>query len=557
MTKRIFRSILWACLLVLLASGVMTVWTVYNSFVSEQTRALQNEADLIAWLLNTQSDPDLEIEDLKNLQTPEMRLSLIASDGQVLYDSNRPGIEANHGNREEIIQGRESGKGFSIRYSDTISEETYNAAVRLKNGAFIRLSSSHSSLISLLGQALLPLAITVPVLIGLVWIMAKLLTRHIVDPINAINLTNPLDSCPYEQLKPLLERLDANNRQIQKQMDQINWRSKEFETLSENMDEGLIIVSSDETVLTMNTAASEIFGPQASPAARKKLKKLIRTALNQKPLKDRLKLDGRVYSLGAAPIEDERHVIGAMVLALDITEKQEATKRRQEFTANVTHELKTPLQTIISSAELLNSGLVRPEDLPRFSGYILDEARRMSAMINDIIRLSRLENEGEQVTGRVNVREVIEKTVDKFASDAALHSIRVDVDAQNVIMYADENNVVDIVKNLLENAIRYNRENGTIHITLRKENHQAVLQVEDTGQGIPPDSIDRIFERFYTSDPSRKTRGTGLGLAIVSHAVKKLNGTIEVKSQLGEGSSFTVRLPLRPYERVTTNQLTK
>ncbi len=544
MTKRIFHSILGACLLVLLASGVMTFWTVYRSFVNEETRSLQKQAQLIASLLNSEAVPGSEIDELRQLDSTNLRIALISPDGTVLYDSDGGSIHDNHGSREEIVQASQNGKGFSIRYSNTISEETYNAAVRLENGSFIRVSSSHSSLLSLFVQALLPLGIMVPILIGLVWITARLLTRHIVDPINAIDLNHPLESCPYEQLQPLLERLESNNRQIRKQMHQIARRSRELETLSENMDEGLMIVGADGTPLSINKAADEIFGPQSPASTQERLQEMIHTALKRESVRHRLKKDGRVYSVEAAPILDENKVIGAIVLALDITEKQEARKRRQEFTANVTHELKTPLQTILSSAELLESGMVRPEDQTRFAGYILDEARRMIAMINDIIRLSRLENEGDQALAQVDVRALIDQTVEKFKSDADVHGITITVQTEPIVLTANARDIQDMVKNLLENAIRYNRENGRVKITLFKEGDQAVLKVEDTGQGIPAESIDRIFERFYTADPSRNSKGTGLGLAIVSHAVKNMKGTIQVESEPGKGSRFTIRLPM-------------
>lgn len=543
MTRRIFHSILGACLLVLLISFFGSVFSLYQSYVQEQKEQLLRQAELAASLLNVRNtDP----EDLTSLDMTDLRITLIEPDGTVYYDSAHPDNEGNHLDRSEIAQARQDGKGFAVRYSDTISEETYNAAIRLKNGGFVRVSMGHSSLLYFFGRALLPMAGMVPLLILCSWLLARLLSRHIVEPINAIDLNEPLQSCPYEQLEPLLVRLEDNNAQIREQMRQLSRKSNEFEVLSQNMDEGLIMISQSGQLIYANKYARRLFDlPQEKEILNNEvLQTLMTKTVDGRKHHSHLKQDGQIYSLEAAPILEDGELIGTLILALDITEKEESHKRRQEFTANVTHELKTPLQTISSSAELLESGMVAKQDIPRFAGYISSEAKRMTQMINDIIHLSRLENESLEENDTTDLSAVVQNAMDKLKSSADVRSIKMSLKAEPAQVRGSLIDVKDIIKNLLENAIVYNVEGGTVDVTITKKDGQAILRVKDTGQGIAPALQNRIFERFFTADPSRRQTGTGLGLAIVSHAVKKLHGKIKVKSAPGKGSTFTVLLPL-------------
>ena len=312
------------------------------------------------------------------------------------------------------------------------------------------------------------------------------------------------------------------------------------------MDEGLLMFSRKGILNYSNTAGNEIFDLEENFDVKENetLKRLFSQALRHHSAKSQLNQNGRIYSLEAASVIATDKVIGVMILALDITEKEEAHQRRQEFSANVTHELKTPLQTISASAELLGSGRVQPNDVPRFAGYITDEAKKMSAMINDIIHLSRLEQESPQNKESINFHEICQKVVSDYQHTAQLANLNLSYEGESVWVPATVVDLESIVKNLLENAIRYNKPEGSIFVRLKRYEHFAQLKISDTGLGIPNEVQDRIFERFFTADPSRNKTGTGLGLSIVNHAVANLGGTIKVRSKVDVGSTFVVRLPL-------------
>lgn len=544
MTKRIFYSILGACLFVLVVVCTVTVYAVYNGLMQEQVTSLENETRLLATALNQENDEQRSFE---LLGSSTVRVCLISPEGEVVYDSfHIARDEENHYNRTEIAQARENGEGFSIRHSDTQSEETYNYALRLNNGSILRLSQSHSTLLSFFYDTIWPMAVIVVLLIALSAVLARTLARNIVAPINAIDPAHPLDSIPYEQLKPLLVRLDENNKKLDLQMKELENRNQNWNALISSMDEGLWMFSYNGELIYSNPAARKIFEMPDDFEVRENetLKRLFSQARHQQSSCTQMNLNGRIYSLEASQVIGKEKVYGIMILALDITEKEEAHKRRQEFSANVTHELKTPLQTISSSAELLKLGLVQQDDVPRFAGYILDETDRMSAMINDIIHLSRLENESMPTAQAVDFYEVCKKVVAENQQNAKLAGVTLKLEGEPAWVDGTIVDLESIVKNLLENAIRYNKPDGSVYLRLKRYEDMIQLKIADTGAGIPAEVQPRIFERFFTADPSRNRTGTGLGLSIVNHAVKNLDGTIEVHSKVDVGSTFIVRLPL-------------
>lgn len=549
MTKRIFYSILGACLFVLVVVCTVTVYAVYNGLMQEQVTSLENETRLLATALNQENDEQRSFE---LLGSSTVRVCLISPEGEVVYDSfHIARDEENHYNRTEIAQARENGEGFSIRHSDTQSEETYNYALRLNNGSILRLSQSHSTLLSFFYDTIWPMAVIVVLLIALSAVLARTLARNIVAPINAIDPAHPLDSIPYEQLKPLLVRLDENNKKLDLQMKELENRNQNWNALISSMDEGLWMFSYNGELIYSNPAARKIFEMPDDFEVRENetLKRLFSQARHQQSSCTQMNLNGRIYSLEASQVIGKEKVYGIMILALDITEKEEAHKRRQEFSANVTHELKTPLQTISSSAELLKLGLVQQDDVPRFAGYILDETDRMSAMINDIIHLSRLENESMPTAQAVDFYEVCKKVVAENQQNAKLAGVTLNLEGEPAWVDGTIVDLESIVKNLLENAIRYNKPDGSVYLRLKRYEDMIQLKIADTGAGIPAEVQPRIFERFFTADPSRNRTGTGLGLSIVNHAVKNLDGTIEVHSKVDVGSTFIVRLPLSSTHR--------
>lgn len=547
MTKRIFYSIFGACLFVLIVVCSVTVQAVYNGLVREQIASLESETRLMATALNHESD---KIKSLAVFSSKTVRISLIEPDGDVVYDSLKEDNEKvdheDNNSHEEVKLARETGSGFSIRHSNSQSEEIYYYAVLLDDGNVIRMSRSHSTLLNLFYQTIWPMILMVGFLVLFCLGLARILARNIVEPINAIDLADPLNSIPYEQLRPLLTRFDENNKELDRKMKELERRNQEWNALLSSMDEGLLMFSRKGILNYSNTAGNEIFDLEENFDVKENetLKRLFSQALRHHSARSQLNQNGRIYSLEASSVIAAEKVIGVMILALDITEKEEAHQRRQEFSANVTHELKTPLQTISASAELLGSGMVQPNDVPRFAGYITDEAKKMSAMINDIIHLSRLEQESPQNKESINFHEICQKVVSDYQHTAQLANLNLSYEGEAVWVPATVVDLESIVKNLLENAIRYNKPEGSIFVRLKRYEHFAQLKISDTGLGIPNEVQDRIFERFFTADPSRNKTGTGLGLSIVNHAVANLGGTIKVRSKVDVGSTFVVRLPL-------------
>lgn len=547
MTHKIFSSILGACICVLLVAVAGTVCVIYNAFYQEQVSQLKSQAQMAARLLNADRNLPVELFD-----TAGIRLSVIEADGTVSYDSMEDLSQMkNHINREEIVQAHKTGEGFSLRRSDTLSEDTYNEAVALDDGRYIRLSKSHSSLLQLFGEALLPMGGFILFALFLSWWIARRAARIIMAPINAIDPSNPLKKVPYEQLLPLQTKLAENQEQIRRQMADLEQKSREFDVLSANMDEGLLLAKVDGTLVFVNKAARSLFGLRTGDSLKESepLEKIWKKVLRKHNTTKTLKIDSSTYVLEAALIESQRHIEGVMILVLDITEKEEAQSRRQEFTANVTHELKTPLQTILSSSELIQNQIVTGEDIPVFAGYIHEEAARMTRMINDIIHLSRLDHDTNAIDEVVDFTAVVNNCIAQVRSNAALNQISLRVSAEPVFVLAHKANLEDIVVNLVENAIHYNFPEGYVEVSLVDRAGKAILKVKDNGAGIAPAIQGRIFERFFTADPSHNRKGTGLGLAIVKHAVENLKGTITLESTENVGSCFTVVLPsCRPDE---------
>lgn len=544
MTNRIFKAIFGVSLSVLVLAMIGIVWALYGTLYQEQLGQLSMQAELIAQVLNEESEDSLSMLDLDSY-----RLTLISPQGEVLYDSSGHEKEMpNHLQRQEIVQASQNGTGSSVRFSDTLSEETYNVAKKLDNGSYIRLSVSHRSMLGLFATAAVPLVAFVLLALVLSWVLARSLAQNIVKPINNIDFDHPLQTRTDPQLEPLLHRLEANNNRIQEQMKELSRKSEEFDAVSDNMDEGLLLLSGSYRILSVNRAAREIFDIYEGwhPFEDSQLKKLLEEARTAKRATCRMKRHGRRYIMEAAVIDQNEEKSGLVVLILDVTEKVEAEKRRREFTANVTHELKTPLQTIASSAELLQSGMVKSEDVGRFAGYINTEAARMTTLINDIIHLSRLDEQEGAPDQTASLDETVIQSKNRLAGMASMEHIELITELEPVRVKGSSSDLQDIVFNLMENAVKYGKPGGYVKTTLHQDQNMAILKVEDNGEGIPQKDLQRIFERFYRVDKShsRAKGGSGLGLAIVRHAVTNLSGTIDVTSKEKQGTCFTIRLPL-------------
>lgn len=548
MTKRIFRSILFVSLLsvFLVVLGISVIF--YRSYTNRLMDTLKVQTEVIANMVNDTGD-----QYLRQLDDDAYRLNLIDAKGKVLYDSSQdPDSMPNHYDRPELEAARQNGRGTAVRYSDTLAEQTLYSASLLDNGSFIRTSVTVTSIYGYMIGLIGPFALIVVLIILLCLVLSRKLSQSIVQPILDINLDHPLDSKTYPQIQPLLERIEASNEKIASQMKELRRKSEELEAVAQNMDEGLLILSSNREVLSCNGAARRIF--QMKDGWKVMDLEPLQKALNKASQFGRgvfeMESNGRWYVIEAASIHTPPKPKGFVVVALDITEKNDAAKRRREFTANVTHELKTPVQTIMSSAELLENGLVKPEDTGRFYSYISKESQRLLDLINDIIRLSELEGNTQEELEKLDLKDLLQEVVRQNDMGLKNRSLRLHEDLQAVQTYGNRRMWKEVFSNLLENAIKYNRFDGSIDLTLKEQQKMILFQISDTGIGIEPKYQDRVFERFFRVDKShsKATGGTGLGLAIVNHSVQKMKGTIALSSKPDQGTTIEILVPVHHLE---------
>lgn len=547
MTKRIFRSIVAVALIVLLAVLTLVVGVLYDYFSDLQRNQLITQLELAAQGATHEGEAYFD-----GLEIENTRITRIAADGSVLYDSE--GDEAsmeNHGQRREVRQALESGFGEDIRPSQTTMRNTVYVAKRLDDGSVLRLSATHNSVWMLLLGSLHPLVIIVIAAAVISLVLAYRLSNNIVKPLNTLNLEDPLSHQKYEELNPLLHRIDSQMRQLSHQRTQLQRSRDQWQAVTGNMNEGLVLLGQQSQVLSINPAASRLLDVGhyivGEPLTRlpEGLPELIAQALNGKAAEQVLDIKGGRYLCETDPVWVEGHVDGAVLLLFNVTEKERAAQMRQEFTANVSHELKTPLHSICGYAELLQAGLVQQQDVAPFAGKIRTEADRMVQLVEDILHLSRLE-EGvyEQKTPQ-DLFEIAKKAVENLQLSAENAQISLVFEGRSAEISGVEPLLYSVVYNLCDNAIKYNRAGGRVTVQVREGEEQVILQVADTGIGIPPEHHDRLFERFYRVDKSHSTSvgGTGLGLSIVKHAVRTHDGRIDLRSVPGEGTTVTVYFP--------------
>ena len=549
MTKKIFRSIVIVAASVLLASLVIISSCFYEYFGRLQRQEMKDELYLAATAVEHGGE-----DYLKNISSGHFRLSLIAKDGSVLYDTaaDAESLE-NHGDREEVKQALESGEGESIRYSSTLLQKTIYCAKRLDDGRVLRISVSRATVGAIAMGMLSPIiAVGVGALI-LSGVLASRLAKRIVEPLNKLDLEHPLDNDSYEELSPLLSRINKQRAQIAEQLAELRHRTDEFEQVTGNMKEGLVLIDTNENVLSINSAARNIFSAAEDCIGKsfltvdrsRDLNAAIHSAFEHGHSEIHSDKNGRTYQFDISRIDSDGSAFGAVILLFDITDRENAEKLRREFTANVSHELKTPLQGIIGSAELIESGMVKAADMPRFVGHIREEAQRLVSLVNDIIRLSQLDEGDSLPTERVDLLSVAEEAAADLSEAAKARNISLLAEGESVFVFGIKRLLYEVIYNLGENAVKYNVENGNVLISVAKEENSAVLTVKDSGIGIAPEHQSRIFERFYRVDKShsKASGGTGLGLSIVKHAVQRHGGKIELESEPGKGTTIRVILP--------------
>ncbi|MEF2564654.1 MAG: sensor histidine kinase [Oscillospiraceae bacterium] len=549
MTKKIFQSILLVAGCVLLASLLIIMGFLYDYFGGVEENQLRDELNLAAAAVE-----DGGTDYLSRLTADRCRLTWIAADGSVLYDT-RTDAESleNHASRAEVSQALTTGTGESTRYSSTLMEKTMYYAQRLDDGTVLRISISRATVGMIAVGMIQPLLIVLIVALILSGLLARRLSRRIVDPLNSLDLEHPLDNDAYEELSPLLKRIHRQHVEIQTQLRELREKTDEFTQITGSMREGLILLDEHGSILSINAAAQMLFGADAQCVGRDfltvershEISAAIQAAVTDGHSEVRAERAGRVYQFDISCITSDGKLLGTVILAFDITEQEFAERNRREFTANVSHELKTPLQGIIGSAELIENGMVKPDDLPRFVGHIHAEAARLVTLIDDIIRLSQLDEGDAMPTEPVDLLAVSQEAAENLHDAAAARDVTVSVTGQPSVIPGVRRLLYEIVYNLCDNAIKYNRGGGRVDVTVAADAGGSSITVADTGIGIAPEHQSRVFERFYRVDKShsKASGGTGLGLSIVKHAVQYHHGRIELESTPGTGTTIRVVFP--------------
>ena len=542
MTKRIFRSIFAVAAVVLLLSLGVVLGVLYNHYSDVQWQQLESELELTRLGLEASGQ-----DYLASITAEDFRITWIGNDGSVLFDTQADaGAMDDHSQREEIIKALAYGKGTSQRYSDTLTTIMLYSAVRLQDGTVLRIAAAQDSVFALLLDVLLPMLLifTAAILVSLV--LARMMAKKIVNPLNDLNLDAPTESQAYDELSPLLHRIDKQNKQISIQLAQLKEKTDQFEQTTASMNEGLVLLDAEGKILSINPAAAKLFETSSACVGldflvidrSEAMREGVQKALSGNHGEFRTSKAGLEYQIGISPIVSNEKLLGAVVLAFDVTEQVNSQRNRQEFTANVSHELKTPLQSILNSAQLLQSGLVKPEDNSKFTGYICSEAERLLNLINDVIRLSQLDESGEFPKESVDLYQVSSQVLQSLLPSADKKNVTVELLGENTIIPGIRQLAYELIYNLCDNAIRYNKDGGKVTVTIGKDS----VTVKDTGIGIPKEHQARIFERFYRVDKShsRETGGTGLGLSIAKHAAQRLNARIELDSTIGMGTEVRV-----------------
>lgn len=547
MTKKIFQSIFIVALVVVFASIGAASTFLYEYFNTSQVKRLKAELSLVADTVN-----HVGAQYFENFNSLDFRFTLVDTDGTVLYDTQvNPVDMENHADREEIAEAFKDGSGSSARYSSTLTEKTFYEAVRLESGDVLRVSVSQLT-VGALVLGMLPAICAIILFAAIIAaILSHAMAKKATEPLMNLDLDNPSDNTTYEELTPILTKIHKQHKQIKTQMETLKRRSDEFEQIISSMNEGLVLLDEHGMVLSMNTAARKIFAVKKDTVGSdfllvdrtSKMSKAIWGALDGKHSEYTEERQGNEYQFTINPIKSEQKVLGAVILVFDISDRAFAERNRKEFTANVTHELKTPLQSIIGSAELLENGLVKPEDTVKFVGNIRKEATRLVSLINDIIRLSQLDENHDPATETVELTEVAKEVVEVLTVSAAKRRVALSIEGEPCTIFGVRRYIYEIIYNLCDNAIRYNVEGGKVEIIIGKENGHTFVTVKDTGIGIAPEHQSRIFERFYRVDKShsKETGGTGLGLSIVKHAVQYHSGKVTLDSEIGKGTSVTIK----------------
>ena len=551
MTKRILKSILVVSVAVLVMSTTLTMGILYRYFGKQIGKELRREAAYLAIAVEKEGMGAFE-----SLPPEAERVTYIAEDGSVLFDSeaDEDSME-NHGQREEIKEASEKGSGTAVRTSDTLSKKTLYYALRLKDNSILRVSSEQYNVPGIVGGMIQPVLIMLVIMAVLSYMIASRLSRNIVNPINALDLEHPEENQIYDEIAPLLTKINRQQKSLQKEISDAKRQQEEFSMITENMEEGFVVIDSHTEILSNNSSALNLLGAEPEKGRRSVLalnrsedfQNAVERVLAGQHVLSNMDLAGTSCQVTANPVYHENQVTGAVLLIQDVTERMRGEQMRREFTANVSHELKTPLTSISGFAEIIQDGYVKPEDTKKFAGRIFKEAQRLITLVNDVIKISQLDEgkiqfEKETVDLYEETREIF-KHLEPKAEEAGVHMY---LYGSHIKVNTVKTILEEILTNLCDNGVKYNKPGGSLTVTLSQDGEATQVVVEDTGIGIAQEDKNRIFERFYRVDKSHSKAigGTGLGLSIVKHGSLFLGAKMKVESSLGEGSRFILTLPV-------------
>lgn len=546
MTKRIYRGILLSSVITMLACLIFTIGIQYQMYDESTKDALKDKAYIIS--LNSESG------DLSKYADAKERITLITSSGNVLFDNKAIADKMeNHLSRKEVTEALDSGEGYAVRRSETLGSKSCYYALQLKNGNILRISDDSLTVWTVLINLLPAICAIAIMTLVLSSVLAAVISKKILKPLNSIDLENPDAQNVYDELIPFINKINMQNRKIDRQIARLTRSRREFDIITENMSEGLVLTDIKGNILTHNKGIEKFFGVGEDINGKNILtlnrsdvfREIFSDITEKRRGEDILSLNGRYYDMTANPVYDEDGTpCGAVILAVDITEKEKREKLRREFTANVSHELKTPLTSISGISDMLMNGIVAPEDIKGFAGDINKESARLITLVNDIIKLSELD-EGAYSTEtdeKVDLLKTAAEVKERLEAIAAKKNVKIAVTGEDAEITGGESLVFEMLYNLCDNAVKYNKENGNVTVSVGRSEGAPFVTVKDTGIGIPPEYTDRIFERFFRVDKSRskESGGTGLGLSIVKHIAMSLGADIRVESAVGKGTEITV-----------------
>ncbi len=552
MRKKIFKNMCLLALVTILLSSLLVTVVYYVSSDSRMKTEVREEARFLRGAVELSGE-----EYLETVESTPNRITLIDADGTVLFDNQADSSTMeNHANRQEIQQASVSGAGEVTRMSDTLSEQTFYYAVKLQNGQILRIAAQTDTVFAAVLDVL-PWIIGVAVLVAVITVIfSNFLTKKIVAPINQLDLDHPADNEIYDELSPLLGKINRQNEVIAQQMRSLKEKQEEFTSITENMSEGFLVLDSNTDILSYNTSALRLLGADAAPAESHEsalalnrsagFRSAVDAALSGTRSEQLVRQGGRCCQVMANPVLRDGEVEGAVVVILDITEREERENLRREFTANVSHELKTPLTSISGFAEIIQNGIVKPEDIPRFAGNIYVESQRLISLVDDILNLSRLDEADVQLEREeFDLSELARDVANRLKPAAKKNGVVITTFGDKSMINGVKSIVDEMVYNLVDNAVKYNKHNGRVTVAVEKLPEGTSLMVSDTGIGIPQADMDRVFERFYRVDKShsKEIGGTGLGLSIVKHGAAFHNAKVSLQSTEGEGTTVRLLFP--------------